>query len=92
MRAVMSLSGGMDSTGLLIRLISEGYKVSCISFDYGQKHKVEIEKAAQNITYLRENNISVEHKVIDLTFEGGAVDNSLGLNSVISHVNLFKPS
>ena len=67
MRAVMSLSGGMDSTGLLIRLISEGYKVSCISFDYGQKHKVEIEKAAQNITYLRENNISVEHKVIDLT-------------------------
>ena len=44
MRAVMSLSGGMDSTGLLIRLISEGYKVSCISFDYGQKHKIEIEK------------------------------------------------
>ena len=82
MRAVMSLSGGMDSTGLLIRLISEGYKVSCISFDYGQKHKVEIEKAAQNIAYLRENNISVEHKVIDLTSTIGILNSALTSNEI----------
>ena len=36
MRAVMALSGGMDSTCLLIRLLAEGYTVSCISYDYGQ--------------------------------------------------------
>ena len=41
--AVMALSGGMDSTGLLMRLLAEGYKVSCISYDYGQKHIIEIE-------------------------------------------------
>ena len=28
MRAVMAFSGGMDSTGLLIHLLSKGYKVS----------------------------------------------------------------
>ena len=35
MRAVMALSGGMDSTGLLMRLLAHGYEVSCLSFDYG---------------------------------------------------------
>ena len=49
MRAVMALSGGMDSTGLLIRLLAEGYKVSCISYEYGQKHNVELERACANI-------------------------------------------
>ena len=48
MRAVMALSGGMDSTGLLIRLLVDGYKVSCISYEYGQKHNVELERAQQN--------------------------------------------
>ena len=41
-RAVMSFSGGMDSTSLLLRLIKEGYKIDCISFNYGQKHNIEI--------------------------------------------------
>ena len=45
MRAVMAFSGGMDSTGLLIRLLSKGYKVSTLSYDYGQKHVIEIERA-----------------------------------------------
>ena len=52
-RAVMSFSGGMDSTSLLLRLIKEGYKIDCISFNYGQKHKIEIERASLNISYLR---------------------------------------
>ena len=49
MRAVMALSGGMDSTGLLIHLLSKGYKVSCISYEYGQKHNIELERAKANI-------------------------------------------
>ena len=59
MRAVMALSGGMDSTGLLMRLLADGYEVSCLSFDYGQKHSIELERAKENISYLSQNGIHV---------------------------------
>ena len=42
-RSVMSLSGGMDSTSLLLRLLAEGSKVTCLTYDYGQKHSIEID-------------------------------------------------
>lgn len=53
--AVISLSGGMDSTCLLIRLLKEKYNVFALSFDYGQKHKKEIEVLLKNIDYLKKN-------------------------------------
>jgi 7-cyano-7-deazaguanine synthase len=43
--AVISLSGGMDSSTLLLRLLAEGYQCTALSFDYGQKHRVELERA-----------------------------------------------
>ncbi len=67
MRAVMALSGGMDSTGLLLRLLADGYKVSCISYNYGQKHIIELERANSNIQYLRDSGYDVEHRVVDLS-------------------------
>ena len=67
MRAVMALSGGMDSTALLCRLLADGYEVSCISYDYGQKHVVELERAKANIAYLSANGISVKHRIVDLS-------------------------
>ena len=39
MKAVLILSGGMDSTTLLYDLIHQGYEVSAVTFDYHQKHK-----------------------------------------------------
>lgn len=63
----MSFSGGMDSTSVLIRLIDEGYKIDCISFNYGQKHIIEIEKASQNINYLKEKGYDITHKIVDLS-------------------------
>jgi len=54
--AVISLSGGMDSSTLLLRLLSEGYEVTALSFDYGQKHKVELEKATELVEYINSKN------------------------------------
>ena len=54
-QAVLSLSGGMDSSTLLLHLLSTGYQVTALSFDYGQKHRVELERAQQLITYVNEN-------------------------------------
>ena len=51
-QAVLSLSGGMDSSTVLLRLLTEGYEVTALSFDYGQKHKVELERAQQLVNYL----------------------------------------
>jgi 7-cyano-7-deazaguanine synthase len=67
MRVVMALSGGMDSTALLIRLLAEGHVVSCISYNYGQKHIIEIERAQENIVYLAQNGLMVEHTITDLS-------------------------
>ena len=67
MRTVMALSGGMDSTALLMRLLADGYQVHAISFDYGQKHVVELERARANIRYLADWGHEVQHQVIDLT-------------------------
>lgn len=51
---VLSLSGGMDSSTLLLRLLAEGYNVSALSFDYGQKHKVELERATELVEYIND--------------------------------------
>ena len=53
--AVLSLSGGMDSSTLLLHLLNEGYDCTCLSFDYGQKHKVELERATELVEYINGN-------------------------------------
>jgi 7-cyano-7-deazaguanine synthase len=49
---VVSLSGGMDSSTLLLRCLKEYDSVTAISFDYGQKHRVELERAQSLIDYI----------------------------------------
>jgi len=51
-QAVLSLSGGMDSSTLLLHLLAKGYEVTALSFDYGQKHSVELERAQELIEYI----------------------------------------
>ena len=65
--ATISFSGGMDSTSLLLHLINNGYTVYALSFDYGQKHIIELEKAKENIKYLLSKNISVKHKIVNIS-------------------------
>jgi 7-cyano-7-deazaguanine synthase len=49
---VVSLSGGLDSSTLLLRCLSEYQSVTAISFDYGQKHRVELERAQSLVDYI----------------------------------------
>ena len=68
---VVSLSGGMDSSTLLLRALSEYDTVTGISFDYGQKHRVELERAQSLIDYLADNGHKVNYRQIQLN---GLVD------------------
>lgn len=63
---VVSLSGGMDSSTLLLRCLFEYDSVTALSFDYGQKHRVELLRAAQLVNYLREKGQNITFQVIEL--------------------------
>ena len=63
---VVSLSGGMDSSTLLLRALSEFDTVTALSFDYGQKHRVELDRAQSLVDYLNENGHTVTYRVIKL--------------------------
>jgi len=63
---VVSLSGGMDSSTLLLRCLSEYDNVTALSFDYGQKHRVELERAQSLVDYLNANGQNVTYQVIKL--------------------------
>ena len=68
-QAVLSLSGGMDSSTVLLHLLAEGYEVTAVAFDYGQKHKIELERAQQLVDYInlsRINEPNINFKVIKL--------------------------
>lgn len=47
-RAVVLLSGGVDSTTALAIAKAEGFDVYALSFDYGQRHKIELDLARRN--------------------------------------------
>ena len=64
--AVVSLSGGMDSSTLLLRALSEYDSVTALSFDYGQKHRVELDRAQSLVDYLAKEGHKVTYKQIKL--------------------------
>ena len=61
---VISLSGGMDSSTLLLRCLKEYDTVTAISFDYGQKHRVELERAESLVGYLNGNVEKTERMIL----------------------------
>ena len=65
-QAVLSLSGGMDSSTVLLHLLAHDYEVTAVSFNYGQKHNIELERAQQLIDYLKENGYNVNYQEITL--------------------------
>ena len=63
---VVSLSGGMDSSTLLIHCLAQGMNVTALSFDYGQKHRVELERAETLVSYLHSKGYNFRYQVIKL--------------------------
>jgi 7-cyano-7-deazaguanine synthase len=60
--AVVLLSGGLDSTTTLAMAIAQGYATYALSFDYGQRHKIEIEAARRIVKSLGVK----EHRVVEI--------------------------
>ena len=63
---VISLSGGMDSSTLLLRCLKEYDTCTAISFDYGQKHRVELERAQSLVDYINSTKIKFSDNLNDL--------------------------
>jgi len=64
-KAVIILSGGLDSTTCMGLAEAAGYELFPISFDYGQRHKIELENAKQVAEHY---GVSHRHKIIKLDF------------------------
>ncbi|CAB3390474.1 7-cyano-7-deazaguanine synthase [Kyrpidia spormannii] len=62
-RAVVILSGGLDSTTCMAIADHEGYELYPITFSYGQKHALELESAKQVAAHYR---VGDRHRVVDL--------------------------
>ena len=69
-RAVVLLSGGLDSTTTMAIAIAQGYEAYALSFDYGQRHQIEIDAASR----IAESLGAKEHRVakIDMRMFGGS--------------------
>ncbi len=78
-QAVISLSGGMDSTSLLLHLLARECRVFAVSFDYGQKHRLELQRLQANLAYLAQRGLAVPHTTVHLS-EVGQLFHSALLN------------
>ncbi len=78
-RAVVLLSGGLDSATVLAMAREQGYESYALSFDYGQRHRSELQAAARVAAALG----AKEHRVVrlDLTGWGGSAltDNAIAV-------------
>lgn len=75
MKSVVLLSGGIDSTVLLALAKSRGRECIAISFDYGQRHRVELESAKAIAAFY-----SVPHRIIKIdpsSFSGTSLVNQV---------------
>ncbi|MEZ5503875.1 MAG: 7-cyano-7-deazaguanine synthase QueC [Halioglobus sp.] len=76
-RAVILVSGGLDSTTVLAMARAQGYACYTLSFDYGQRHRAELFAAARVSRALGD----VEHKVVTLNLDsiGGSALTDLAI-------------
>lgn len=78
MKTVAIVSGGMDSVVLAHLLKSEGHELTLMSFNYGQRHKKELEYAM-----MAANDLGANHVIVDLSHLTGLISSSSLTNSEI---------
>lgn len=74
-KAVLILSGGLDSTTLLYDLLSRGFEVRALTFDYQQKHRKEIACAKKTC-----QKLGVPQKIVDISVLNDLAPSSLTRN------------
>jgi len=87
-KAVLLLSGGLDSTTLLAHALGEGFDVHAMTFRYGQRHAVEIRSARR----VAERFGVRDHVIVDIdlrTFGGSALTSDVAVpkDRDLSHAN-----
>ena len=75
-KAIILLSGGLDSTVILALALAQGKTCYAISFNYGQRHLIELEAAKKITTYYQ-----VTHKIIHID------PSAFGMSSLVSNNN-----
>jgi 7-cyano-7-deazaguanine synthase len=76
--AVVLLSGGLDSTTAFAIAVAQGYEVYALSFDYGQRHKIELEAARKIARSLGAKTHRVV-KIDNSIFAGSALTSDVGV-------------
>ncbi len=71
MKTLVVCSGGLDSVTLAYKVAKEHELIGLISFDYGQRHKKELEYAARTA-----QDLNVQHSVIDISHVGAHLTGS----------------
>ena len=93
--SLVIFSGGQDSTTCLLWALKEFKNVSAMTFNYKQRHKVEIEfaekivetlnsKDSHNIGWLEDNQIQ-EHKIVDMDFFSNYLQTAMIQDTEITH-------
>ena len=75
-KTVVVFSGGLDSTTLLYHLVDLGHDVKAISFDYGQRHRKELDAARQIA-----EQIQIDHRIVNVAGLAGI----FGTNALTDH-------
>lgn len=86
-RAVVVFSGGQDSTTCLVQALQQYDEVHCVTFDYGQRHRAEIDVARELALKLGAR----AHKVLDVTLLNELAVSSLTRDSIPVLIMNLKP-
>ena len=78
-KVVVIYSGGMDSFTVLHKALEDGFEVFPLSFDYGQRHKKELDYAAAVC-----KELDIYHKVVDIS----AINTLIGGSSLTSDIDV----